>query len=152
MVVDSLSGQYMAALHPWYEPFSLPKPSRGTYHGANGRQLKVTYPGHTDLVWATNFNDEYAPFLACDRQSYWWKRLPEDLRPVLSKSFGIHPEFIFSKAIDKVTVTVLEATKFSHMEPGGDDFMKKRKVLWNATFSLLGGNLDGERIGIHLLS
>ncbi len=38
-------------------------------------------------------------------------------------------------------MTILEGTKFSHMESkAAKDHMKNRKVLWNATFSMLGGN------------
>ncbi|CAD7934691.1 unnamed protein product [Amoebophrya sp. A25] len=133
---------YLSGVYPWYEPESLPPPSRGSYHGVNGRQLKVIYPGHTDLVWSTNFNDEYAPYLVCDRNSYWWKKLPKGMKGTLNKSWGIHPEFIFSKKISKVTITILDGTKFSLFEtnPKAIEHMKRRRVLWNATFSLGGGN------------
>lgn len=92
-------------LFPWYGDPNMSvtngaPASRGTYHGQNGNILKVVFPGHSDLVWSTNFNDEWAEHLVCKRHGSWASSVVG--KNVLQMCHGIHPEFIFSKPIHQV--------------------------------------------------
>lgn len=142
-------------------PLALPR-SRNGYHGYQGNILKVAHPGTTDLVWSTNFNDEYVDHLVCpmmSSKSGMFARMSGTLKLDKWSTRGIHPEFIFSKPVQRVTINIYEATKFSQLDNGlrnekgvrignkrgrnevsGYKHMKRHRKLWNATFNLGGGN------------
>lgn len=135
-------GKHLNSIHrmvdPYFEKDDLPPPSRGTYHGVIGNRLKVTYPGYTDLVWSTNFNDAWAPYLVCNKQRKWSTRLKEDMYTL--GNGRIHPEFVFTKKISYVNIKINESTKFSWLDKLGERYMTTHRPLWNATFKLNGGN------------
>lgn len=142
----SLGEYFQDGQVPWvddlFPPYIDQKPaSRGTYHGQNGNILKVVHPGHTDLVWSTNFNDEWAGEMVCDRKDALQSLLAgrQGTRTRFEKTAGVHPEFIFSKPIRSVMVTITKAMQSGHY---ADPEVAKHghDLLWKASFNLHGGN------------